>query len=180
MPHIPHRQGFEAGIRLDAGPARVARQLHLLHPLEAFIHGRFMGVDVQPGGADVPVVQRVRQRGLVDQVPARDVDHAAAPRQQRERAGGDDRGAGRGGQHQAVDVREHGVQGGEVDGANFALEGAGFADDVIVQDGHAEGAGPLGDHEADVAETHDAEAVVARVVRDEGDGDVGFVEGGGG
>lgn len=94
--------------------------------------------------------------------------------------GSDEGGAGGGGQDQAVRVREHGCEGGVICRGHLALEGQGFAEDVVVEDCHSQSTGALRDCEADVAEADDAEGVVPWVVGYEGDGDMGFVEGGGG
>ena len=108
-------------------------------------------MDVQPRCGDVSAVERVRQRGFVDEVAACDVDYAGTPREQRDGLGSDDGGTGGGGQDQAVDVGKHGVQTGKVCGADFALQGRRFASDVVVEDGHSQGARALRDHEADVS-----------------------------
>ncbi len=181
--HVLHRELLEADAGLDNAAAIMARHGDVLHAGQSCADVRFVGMHVQARGREITLFERIGQGVFVDEAAAGDVDEAGAAGEEgedvlcEEGAAGE---GGRGGEEEAVGAAEHVLEAGEEGGADGGLLLGGFADDVVVEDLHAEGGvGFLGDGEADVAEADDAEGVGARVAGLGGEGVVGIVELGG-
>lgn len=182
--HILHRQPLEPDPRLHRPAAVMARHGHVLHLRQPRTDVRFVGMDIQSHGREMPGFKRIGQGVFFDEAAAGDVHEAGAAGEESDKPFREEGAAGESGgrgEEEAVGFAEHvlhiGVE-GCVD-CSFLLRG--FADDVVVYDLHAEsGVGFLRDDEADVAEADDAEGVVAGVAGDGGDVVVGVLKAGGG
>lgn len=167
---ILHRQALKRNGRFERGPARVARQGHRSGPDQPGADVGLMGMHVHAGGADLARVDGVGQGVFVHEAAPSNIHQARAALELGKGRFRDERLAGeRGGDQYAVRHRQHVAELVVKVGLDHLFLRAGLAHDVIVHNVHAEGEiRLLGNRVTDVPQSHDAQRVSSRVVRDDG------------